>query len=101
MKKKVDLEKADYIILTTEEYKALKDNEAIINRKLKNAENRYVVLLWEYNKYKRDVSLEFGKLKQQILYTNIALEDLEKLVDWNLITDVSLSNLNKIIYEGI
>ena len=101
MKKKIDLEKTDYVILTVEEYKALKDNEAIINRKLKNAENRYVVLLWEYNKYKRDVSLAYRDIKQWILNTNMDLANLEKLVDWNLITDVSLSNLNKIINEGI
>lgn len=101
MKKKVDLEKTDYVIITAEEYKALKDNEAIINRKLKNAENRYVILLWEYNKYKRDVSLAYRDVKQWVLNTNMDLANLEKLVDWNLITDVSLSNLNKIINEGI
>ena len=101
MKKKVDLEKTDYVILTAEEYKALKDNEAIVNRKLKNAENRYVILLWEYNKYKRDVSLAYRDIKQWVLNTNMDLANLEKLVDWNLITDVSLSNLNKIINETI
>ena len=101
MKKKVDLEKTDYVILTAEEYKALKDNEAIVNRKLKNAEHRYAILLWEYNKYQRNVSLAFRNIKQNILNTDMALKDLEKLVDWNLITDVSLSNLNKIINEGI
>jgi hypothetical protein len=31
----------------------------------------------------------------------MALKDLEKLVDWNLITDVSLSKLNDIINETI
>lgn len=101
MKKKIDLEKTDYVILTAEEYKALKDNEAIVNRKLKNAENRYVILLWEYNKYKRDVSLAYRDIKQWVLNINMDLANLEKLVDWNLITDVSLSNLNKIINEGI
>lgn len=101
MKKKVDLEKTDYVILTAEEYKVLKDNEAIINRKLKNAEHRYAILLWEYNKYQRDVSSAFRNIKQSVLNTNMALKDLEKLVDWNLITDVSLSKLNDIINETI
>lgn len=81
--------------------KELLDELAIANRKLKNAEHRYAVLLWEYNKYQRDVSLAFRNIKQQVLNTDMALKDLEKLVDWNLITDVSLSNLNKIINESI
>lgn len=87
--------------METKEVKELKDELAIVNRKLKNAEHRYTVLLWEYNKYKRDVSLAFRNIKQNVLNTDMALKDLEKLVDWNLITDVSLSNLNKIINEGI
>lgn len=81
--------------------KELLDELAIANRKLKNAEHRYAVLLWEYNKYQRDVSLAFRNIKQSVLNTDMALKDLEKLVDWNLITDVSLSNLNKIINENI
>ena len=81
--------------------KELLDELAIANRKLKNAEQRYAVLLWEYNKYQRDVSLAFRNIKQNVLNTDMALKDLEKLVDWNLITDVSLSNLNKIINETI
>ena len=87
--------------METKEVKELKDELAITNRKLKNAEHRYAVLLWEYNKYQRDVSLTFRNIKQNALNTYMALKDLEKLVDWNLITDVSLSNLNKIINEGI
>ena len=81
--------------------KELLDELAIVNRKLKNAEHRYAVLLWEYNKYQRDVSLAFRNIKQNVLNTNMALKDLEKLVDWNLITDVSLSKLNDIINETI
>lgn len=81
--------------------KELLDELAIVNRKLKNAEHRYAVLLWEYNKYQRDVSLAFRNIKQNVLNTNMALKDLEKLVDWNLITDVSLSKLNDIINENI
>lgn len=81
--------------------KELLDELAIANRKLKNAEHRYAVLLWEYNKYQRDVRLAFRNIKQNILNTDMALKDLEKLVDWNLITDVSLSKLNDIINETI
>lgn len=81
--------------------KELLDELAIVNRKLKNAEHRYAILLWEYNKYQRDVSLAFRNIKQNVLNTNMALKDLEKLVDWNLITDVSLSKLNDIINETI
>ena len=81
--------------------KELLDELAIANRKLKNAEHRYAILLWEYNKYQRDVSLAFRNIKQNVLNTNMALKDLEKLVDWNLITDVSLSKLNDIINETI
>lgn len=81
--------------------KELLDELAIVNRKLKNAEHRYAVLLWEYNKYQRDMSLAFRNIKQNVLNTNMALKDLEKLVDWNLITDVSLSKLNDIINENI
>jgi len=81
--------------------KELLDELAIANRKLKNAEHRYAVLLWEYNKYQRDVSLAFRNIKQNVLNTDMALKDLEKLVDWNLITDVSLSKLNDIINETI
>lgn len=87
--------------METKEIKELKDELAIVNRKLKNAEHRYAILLWEYNKYQKDVSLAFRNIKQQVLNTDMALKDLEKLVDWNLITDVSLSNLNKIINENI
>lgn len=81
--------------------KELLDELAIANRKLKNAEHRYAALLWEYNKYQRDVSSAFRNIKQNVLNTNMALKDLEKLVDWNLITDVSLSKLNDIINEAI
>lgn len=81
--------------------KELLDELAIANRKLKNAEHRYAILLWEYNKYQRDVSSAFRNIKQNVLNTNMALNDLEKLVDWNLITDVSLSKLNDIINETI
>ncbi len=81
--------------------KELLDELAIANRKLKNAEHRYAILLWEYNKYQRDVSSAFRNIKQSVLNTNMALKDLEKLVDWNLITDVSLSKLNDIINETI
>ena len=87
--------------METKEVKELKDELAIVNRKLKNTEHRYAILLWEYNKYQRDVSLAFRNIKQNVLNTDMALKDLEKLVDWNLITDVSLSKLNDIINETI
>lgn len=69
--------------METKEIKELKDELAIANRKLKNAEHRYAVLLWEYNKYQRDVSLAFRNIKQNVLNTNMSLSDLEKLVGWN------------------
>lgn len=66
--------------METKEVKELKDEVAILSRKLKNAEHRYTVLLWEYNKYQRDVSLAFRNIKQNVLNTNMSLSDLEKLV---------------------
>ena len=69
--------------METKEVKELKDEVAILSRKLKNAEHRYNILLWEYNKYQRDVSLAFRNIKQNVLNTNMSLSDLEKLVGWN------------------
>lgn len=66
--------------METKEVKELKDEVAILSRKLKNAEHRYNILLWEYNKYQRDVSLAFRNIKQNVLNTNMSLSDLEKLV---------------------
>lgn len=68
--------------METKEVKELKDEVAILSRKLKNAEHRYNILLWEYNKYQRDVSSAFRSIKQNVLNTNMSLSDLEKLV-WN------------------